>query len=146
VEKSLTRRWCPGRDELRDSRPALPEEVSGTRSKVLGRCAWKMTWQRKEWHLLSIRICSSLIVHQTSTTFHPALVWVVVSGSREVKFLNAVSPPPVPGRSSAEPQIPVLLDNRARRLPHAIFPRPTGVSHSQRPKKHPSSCFDGRIC
>lgn len=86
VERSLTGRWCPGRDELRDSRPALPEEVSGTRSKFLGRCAWKMTWQKKDWHLLSIRICSSLIVHQASTTFHPALVRMVVSGSCEVQI------------------------------------------------------------
>jgi hypothetical protein len=122
AEKSLTGRWCPGRDELRDSRPVLPEEVSGTSSKFLGGCVWRMTWQKTDWLSLSIKICFSLIVHQTSTTFHAALVWVVVFGSREVKFLNAVSPPPVPGRSPAEPQIPVLLGNRARRLSTSLSP------------------------
>jgi hypothetical protein len=36
VEKSLTRRWCLGKDELEDSRPALPKDVSGPRSKFWG--------------------------------------------------------------------------------------------------------------
>jgi hypothetical protein len=36
VEKSLTGRWRPGRDELRDSRPALPERGQWNTLQVFG--------------------------------------------------------------------------------------------------------------
>jgi hypothetical protein len=86
AEKSLTGRWCSGRDELRDSRPGTTRRGQWNTFQVLGAIRVEMTWQKKDWHLLSIRMCSSLIVHQASTTFHPALVWVVVSGSCEVQI------------------------------------------------------------
>jgi hypothetical protein len=36
VEKSLTGRWCSGRDELGDSRPALPERGQWNTLQVFG--------------------------------------------------------------------------------------------------------------
>jgi hypothetical protein len=47
----------------------------------LGVIRVEMTRQMIDWLLLSIKMYSSLLVPQTSTTFHAALVRVVVSGS-----------------------------------------------------------------
>jgi hypothetical protein len=71
--------------------------------------------------------CQSKIYHLSRSIGLGGRVLV----SCEVKFLNAVSPPSVPGRSPAEPQIPGLVDNRVRRLSTSLSLVRHGVSRSK---------------
>ena len=44
VEKSLTGRWCPGRDELGRFKTGTTKRGQWNTLQVLGQYAWKMTW------------------------------------------------------------------------------------------------------